>query len=238
LVPNTMETSLKLAHQITSSPTVAVLAVTKFHFCCIALTCQTYFLQFLNFMSGGALVSQERPFALRKNSEPFCRSATVVILYAAGRRSPNHASASSSALASFRSSVSKPSVNQPRPEREDRGPLPACPDRAKAVRCSSPHPIPRTWPAAYVRLRTRARNMLPLSPHPAPATLARFRLQCDTDALPYRACAKHTRPIWSPALPSEPVERRHVDRVEVRKYLLEFGCGRAVHHEVSGIGQR
>jgi hypothetical protein len=36
------------------------LAVTKFHFCCVALTCQTYFLQFLNFMSGGALVSQTR----------------------------------------------------------------------------------------------------------------------------------------------------------------------------------
>jgi len=30
-----METSLKLTYQITSSPTVAVLAVTKFHFCCI-----------------------------------------------------------------------------------------------------------------------------------------------------------------------------------------------------------
>ncbi len=47
LMANTMETSLELAHQITSSSTVAVLAVTKFHFCFIALTCQTYFLQFL-----------------------------------------------------------------------------------------------------------------------------------------------------------------------------------------------
>ena len=40
---NNIETSLKLAYQINSSPTVAVLAVTKFHFSCIALTCQTYF---------------------------------------------------------------------------------------------------------------------------------------------------------------------------------------------------
>jgi len=62
-VANTMETSLKLAYQINSSPTVAVLAVTKFHFCCIALTCQSYFLQFLNFMSGGALVSQHGAWA-------------------------------------------------------------------------------------------------------------------------------------------------------------------------------
>jgi hypothetical protein len=37
---------------------------------------------------------------------------------------------SSSVLASFRSSVSKPSVNQ---QREDRGPYPACPDRARAA---------------------------------------------------------------------------------------------------------
>jgi len=62
LVPNTMETSLKLAHQITSSPTVAVLAVTKFHFCCIALTCQTYFLQFLNCASSSATFAARPAF--------------------------------------------------------------------------------------------------------------------------------------------------------------------------------
>ena len=67
LVANTMETSLELTYQITSSPTVAVLAVTKFHFCCIALTCQTYFLQFLNFMSGGALVSQHGAWATSRH---------------------------------------------------------------------------------------------------------------------------------------------------------------------------
>ena len=63
LVANTMGTSLKLAYQINSSPLVAVLAVTKFNFCCIALTCQTYFLRFLDFMSGGALVSQHGAWA-------------------------------------------------------------------------------------------------------------------------------------------------------------------------------
>ena len=68
-----METSLKLAYEINSSPTVAVLAVTKFHFCCIALTCQTYFLQFLNFMSGGARLGT----IITRNCAEFCRHLTA-----------------------------------------------------------------------------------------------------------------------------------------------------------------
>jgi len=58
-------------------------------------------------------MGQERPFCTAEKQRAFLRSATAVILCAAGRRSPNHANSWSSALASFRSSVSKPSVNQP-----------------------------------------------------------------------------------------------------------------------------
>ena len=76
LVANTMETSLKLANQINSILTVAVLAVTKFHFCCIALTCRTYFLQFLNFMSGGALASQDGVWATSRHRSYHSRSST------------------------------------------------------------------------------------------------------------------------------------------------------------------
>ena len=55
--------------------TVAVLAVTKFHFCCIALTCKAYFLQFLNFMSGGALVSQHGAWATSRHHSCHSRSS-------------------------------------------------------------------------------------------------------------------------------------------------------------------
>ena len=56
---------------------------------------------------------------------------------------------------------------------------PACPDRARAAPCSSPRAAPRILPAAGARPRAHARNMLPLSPRPAPATSTRFRRQCD-----------------------------------------------------------
>ena len=59
------------------------------------------------------------------------------------------------------------------------GLLPACPDRARAAPCSSRRGVPRILLAAGARPRARARNTLPLSPHPAPATSARFRRQCD-----------------------------------------------------------
>src|SRR5262249_48376436 len=59
-----------------------------------------------------------------------------------------------------------------RPEREDRGPPSACPDRARAAPCSSPRAIPRTLPVAPSQPRAHARNALPHSPHSAFATAA------------------------------------------------------------------
>jgi hypothetical protein len=56
-------------------PTVAVLAVTKLHFCCTALTCQTYFQQFLNFMSGEAPVSQHGTWATSRHRSCHNRSS-------------------------------------------------------------------------------------------------------------------------------------------------------------------
>src|SRR5262249_13038607 len=45
--------------------------------------------------------------------------------------------------------------------------------------CSSPRAIPRTLTAAPAQSRAHARNTLPLSPHSALATAARFRRLCD-----------------------------------------------------------
>ena len=94
-----------------------------------------------------------RPFAI-VGATPSAREISQQIAPRAGHATnPAHVpSCSSSAPASFRSSVSNPSVNQPRPEREVRVLHPACPDRARAARCSWRRAVPRIYCSAAGRL--------------------------------------------------------------------------------------
>jgi hypothetical protein len=63
------------------------------------------------------------------------------------------------------------------------GPHSPCPDRARAAPCSSRRAVPRILLVARARSRVRARNILPLWPHPVTLTSARSRRQCDGSRL-------------------------------------------------------
>ena len=137
----------------------------------------------LSMGEGGSHLSPalERPFSVHNSQSEGHTGSGCVHVGLANRYDPN---SSSNAFASFRSSVSKP-FGEPAVDRSEKiaGLLHACPDRARAAPCSSPRAVPRTLLAAYARPRARARNTLPLSPHPAPATSARFPRRCDGSRL-------------------------------------------------------
>ena len=79
----------------------------------------------------------------------------------------------------------------------------ACPDRATAAPCSSPRAAPRTLPAAHAQPRAHARNTLPLSPHPAPATCSAI-----SPAMRWISASHHLSLVVSTAVIASPMQRQ------------------------------